>query len=168
MCSCSNYSTALLAARSSGRARCAHAQEAHPERLMLSWMRTPRVAGGQEVTPGRFLERMGHPRARPPGLAKTRHSATLRHRQSAGSENKGRYHGGTGGQATPHGSTHRRDRGAASSLPRQHRPAAHINKIMNCLHLEGYESALNCLPRTSFALHYTPAGGTTKKKADHP
>ena len=44
---------------------------------------------------------------------------------------KGRTQGSTGGQATAHCATHRRDRGAESCLPRQHRSAAHINKIMN-------------------------------------
>ena len=82
---------------------------------------------------------------------------------------KGRHQVDTGGQATTHCATHRRDRGAASCLPRQHRSAAHINKIMNCFHLEGHGNA----PRTAYpgpAVPCTtpPRGGTTKKKADHP
>ena len=60
------------------------------------------------------LHRISHPRAGPCGLAKTRRSAPFRHRQAVRTETKGQHRGDTGGQATTHGATHRRDRGAAS------------------------------------------------------
>ena len=59
-----------------------------------------------------------------------------------------------------------RDRGAESCLPRQHRSAARINKIMNCFHLEGHGNApQTAYPGPAVPCTTPPRGGTTK--TDH-
>ena len=102
-----------------------------PKRLMLSWIPEPRVAGGQEMTYGRSLQRhlahfnlpaaftewapLAQDRA---GWRKLVTRASLQTWEALRATTKRRHQGDSGGQAALGGTARGRDRRAAGGLQR--------------------------------------------------